>query len=500
MRIDYFKGLFDDKPYSDVCLKRLFVVIMFSLSIVLATQYFFILQKSALLNFAWHFSIWLIVMLGLFQIYRVLKQSFMNRDIAEAMVMDLNMQLAKGLLELHEENKKVIIAMNEQERLKKRLSQAEKMEAIGTLAGGIAHDFNNILSVIFGYADISRRILPPESDIVSNLNQILKASERARDLVKQILCFSRQNKGEPIPLQLAVNVKEILKMIRSSLPTTIEIIQDIDMEQNFIYADPTQVHQIVMNLCTNAFHAMEKTGGELRVSLKKVTVGAAEIYRHPDAKVGEYMKLSVCDSGCGIDPAVKEKIFEPYFTTKGIGEGTGMGLAIVHGIVANYGGFIDVYSEPDKGTSFNVFIPVWHGEKSVNIATVDTVIGGKESILFVDDDVTIVKLAKQILGNLGYDVIGVTDSIQALEIFEKDSDVFDLVITDQTMPKMTGDQLARRMIEIRSDVLIIMCTGHSSIINEEMSRQIGIKKFVLKPMSIMDMSKVIRKVLDGGKK
>lgn len=462
--------------------------------------YLNVVKKNSSINLIWHLSAWLAMMIVLVLMYIVLKKSFECRNSAEMESIDLNRQLAARLNELHEENLKLEQAKADREKLESRLLQAQKMEAIGTLAGGIAHDFNNILSAIFGYTGLSMIGISPDSELGKNLEQVLRACERAKDLVKQILCFSRQNKGKLMPLQLSVNIKEILKMIRASLPVTIEIVQDVNNEPSYVFADPTQIHQIVVNLCTNAYHSMEKTGGKLTVSLKKVVFREIDLEKSPDAKIGEYLQLSVCDTGGGIDPSARERIFEPYFTTKGVGEGTGMGLAIVHGIVANYGGFINVYSNLGEGTSFNVFLPVWRGEEPEKLKAVEVPRVGNESILFVDDEPSIAEVGSRILKELGYDVMSTTSSYSALEIFEQDPNSFDLVITDQTMPKLTGYQLAEKMIKIRPDIPIIVCTGFSSIVDEEMAKKIGIKKFVLKPMTTLDISNVIRKVLDDDKK
>lgn len=448
-------------------------------------EYMAMVQKNKFANFIWNSATWLLFVLCLLVGRQALIKAIINRDAAEASAIDTNLRLTRQL--------------NENKLLENRLRQAEKMESIGTLAGGIAHDFNNILSAIFGFTDLTIRSLPTESPFIGDLKQVMKAAERARDLVKQILSFSRQNKGEPIPMQLSVNVKEVLKMMRSSLPATIEIIQSIDEGPNYIYADPTQIHQIVMNLCTNAAQAMSQTGGELIVTLKKVVIDKIDFCKHPGVKIGEYMLLSVCDSGVGIDPDIKEKIFEPYFTTKGVGEGTGMGLAIVHGIVSSYGGFIDVCSEPDKGASFNVHLPIWNGGDIMKNELVESIIAGKERILFIDDEVPIVDLTSQALRGAGYDVVGMVSSLEALEMFKKDPGAFDLVITDQAMPKLSGVELIKKMIEIRSDIPIILSTGFSSVISEDSAGSLGFRRFITKPISMVDLSKIIREVLDEKK-
>ncbi len=387
-------------------------------------------------------------------------------------------------------------AVEETTKLKEHLQQAQKMEAIGTLAGGIAHDFNNILSVILGYAEMARDDSPEGASIATDLDKVLKAGYRAKNLVKQILAFSRQTDAECIFLQPASIVKEIIKMLRPSLPTTIEINQDIDPAVGLIFADPTQIHQILMNLCTNAFHAMEETGGRLDILLKETTLGSADLEHESDVEAGIFMQLSVCDSGAGISPEIKDKIFDPYFTTKETGKGTGMGLSITHGIVKSYGGFISVDSEHGKGTSFHVFLPVMQQADLPKIEAVKTIPIGKERILFIDDEELLTEMGKDMLERLGYHVTIVNSSLAALETFQKDPAQFDVVITDQTMPGMTGADLARRMLQIRPDIPIILCTGYSTIISEENAKFIGIKEFALKPLAKRDIAELIRKVLD----
>ncbi|MCP3892988.1 MAG: PAS domain S-box protein [Desulfobulbaceae bacterium] len=385
----------------------------------------------------------------------------------------------------------------EKEGLENRLIQAQKMEAIGTLAGGIAHDFNNILAAMLGYAEMARDDIPPETTVAKDLDKVLEGGNRAKDLVQQILAFSRQNEMECNPLQPASVVKEILKMLRPSLPTTIEINQDITSVTSLILADPTQIHQILMNLCTNAFHAMEETGGKLDISLKEVTLSSEDLVNEPDVEAGAFVQLSISDSGSGIPPDIKKKIFDPYFTTKETGKGTGMGLAIVHGIVKSYRGFISLYSEPQEGTAFHVFLPVIEQEHLPEIEDVKPIPVGWDRILFIDDEEILAEMGKSMLERLGYHVTVRNNSIEALETFQNQPDQFDLVITDQTMPGMTGADIARRMIQIKPDIPIILCTGYSSVISEEKAKSIGIKEFALKPLSKKVIAALIRKVLDS---
>ncbi len=387
----------------------------------------------------------------------------------------------------------------EQEKLKleSQLQQAQKMEAIGTLAGGIAHDFNNILGAILGYAEMAKDDSQPGSTVASDLEQVLEAGNRAKDLVQQILSFSRQNETDSILLQPVRLLMEAIKMLRPTLPATIEINQDLTSTTGLLLADPTQIHQIVLNLCTNAFHAMEETGGKLDISLKEVTLSSEDLVHQPDVKGGTFIQISICDSGSGIAPDIKSKIFDPYFTTKGKGKGTGMGLSIVHGIVKSYGGYISLYSELGQGTAFHVFLPVIENEDISEIKTVEQVPVGRERILFIDDEAILVEMGKDMLERLGYHVTVRSNSIEALETFKNQPDQFDLIITDQTMPGMTGSDIARIMLQIRSDIPIILCTGYSTIISEEKAKSLGIKEFAFKPLSQKNIAVLIRKVLDN---
>jgi len=371
------------------------------------------------------------------------------------------------------------------------------MEAIGTLAGGIAHDFNNILGAILGYTELAREYSFQFPAITHNLDEVIKAGHRAKELVKQILAFSRRADTERIPIQPAGVIKEAVKMLRPSLPTTIEINLNIDSETGAVLADPTQLHQIMMNLSTNAFHAMEHTGGKLDISLKETALSAADLVKEPGVKAGNFVQLSIHDSGPGIDPEIRDKIFDPYFTTKEAGKGTGMGLSVVHGIVKSYGGIISIECEPGKGTTANVFLPVIGLDAALETDDADPIPGGSERILFIDDEEVLTNLNKIILEQLGYKVTISSNSRQALQIFQDQPDQFDLIITDQTMPGMTGAELAARMLRIRPDLPIILCTGYSSIISKEKTRSIGIKSLVDKPLVIKDIAKLIREVLNG---
>ena len=386
----------------------------------------------------------------------------------------------------------------EKEYLQSQLIHAQKMEAIGTLAGGIAHDFNNILGAMLGYAEMVREDSPEGSLAAKDLDQVLTAGHRAKELVKQILAFSRQTETVKILLQPAVIVKEAIKLLRASIPTTIAIDQDIETQTGLILVDPTQIHQILMNLCTNAFHAMEIDGGTLSISLKTITLSQKELIHEPRLLPGDYIQLSVGDTGTGIEPEIQKKIFDPYFTTKETGKGTGMGLAITHGIIKSYGGMITCDSRLGEGTVFKINFPI--SEENTQPATnpVDSVTAGTERILLVDDEQILADMGKIMLERLGYKVTVRMNSLEALTAFKNQPDAFDLVITDQTMPGMTGADLARRILQIRPGMPIILCTGYSSTISEEKVKSYGIKGFAMKPLTRKDIATLIRKVLDAG--
>jgi PAS domain S-box-containing protein len=389
-------------------------------------------------------------------------------------------------------------AEEERGRLLTQLQQAQKMEAIGTLAGGIAHDFNNILSAIIGYGDLIDMYADREdSNIRSSLAELLKACNRAKDLVQQILTFSRQTEQIKVPLDIAPVVKEVLKLLRSSLPTTIEIRHALKPDLYHVLADPTQIHQILMNLCANAGHAMQPQGGILKVQLSNVEIDAGFSERHPNISPGPHLKLTVSDTGHGLADNLMERIFDPYFTTKGKGEGTGLGLAVVHGIVKSHGGEITVKSETGEGTTFRVYLPVIKRKAKPEHVNYTPIPEGDERILFVDDEKILVNIGKLMLERLGYKVTISTSSTEALNTFSFTPDEFDLVITDMTMPNMTGDRLARKLIEIRPDIPIILCTGFSELITRERAVDIGIRDFLMKPLSVKSLAKTVRKVLDN---
>ena len=407
----------------------------------------------------------------------------------------LEMLVAERTRELEYELEARKRAEEEKEKLQARLNQAQKLEAIGVLAGGIAHDFNNILAAITGFTQLAQSNTLAGSQVAQDLGQILLSAHRATDLVKQILAFSRQSSVDRIPLTLQPLVKESLKMLRASLPSTIAIKEDINPQCRAILADPTQVHQIVMNLGTNAFHAMEKTGGMLVVRLQMACIDSPTLADGQQIQPGDYVELTVSDTGCGISPDIMDRIFDPYFTTKEVGKGTGLGLSITHGIIKSYNGAITVESSVGQGTTFHVYFPVIQTEEKKEEESRDCP-RGRERILFVDDEEMLATMGKKILEQLGYTVSAYSHSMEALEAFRNDPAQFDLVITDQTMPELTGTELAQGILKIRPDVPIILCTGFSHLVNEETAKAIGVREFTLKPFTQSSIGLLVRKVLD----
>ncbi len=384
-------------------------------------------------------------------------------------------------------------------QLEKRLAQAQKMEAIGTLAGGIAHDFNNILSAIMGYTELSLIDIPAESAVRKNLKQVLKAGGRAKELVQQILTYSRQREREMQPVKVNLVVIEALKLLRASLPSTIQINNHI-ASNLAVMSDPTNIHQVIMNLCTNAGHAMQENGGLLEVSLQDVDIDAEFIKYHLGLKPGKYVRLTVSDTGHGMSQDITERIFDPFFSTKKKGEGTGMGLSVVHGIVKGQGGVLTVDSTPGQGSVFDAYFPAIESEWVSDNEETDLMVTGTERILFVDDEVFQADIAKQMLSRLGYRLTTCTSSAEALELFVQTPGDFDLIISDMTMPQMTGDALARELIAVRPDIPIIVCTGYSDRIDSEKAEKIGIRELVMKPVVMKEISQTIRRVLDEGSK
>ncbi len=379
--------------------------------------------------------------------------------------------------------------------LEMQLRQAQKMEAIGTLAGGIAHDFNNILLAIFGYTELALTQLEKGSPLRRHLQNILIASERAKNLVYQILAFSRQGEQEFRPIQVKTTVREALKLLRASLPTTIHISNNVQ-SNSVVMGDPTQIHQVLMNLCTNAGYAMQKYGGELSVELTEVTLDTEFTAIHQDVTPGPYVKLTVSDTGEGIPSEILPRIFEPFFTTKDKSKGSGWGLSVVHGIVKKHNGTVTVESELGKGSTFMVYLPVTEKQLPIPPIVSPTNHIGTEHILFVDDDQTIVTIGEEMLTAKGYRVTPAMGSQEALTIFQANPEQFDLVITDMTMPHMTGDHLASEMMSLRPDIPVIICSGGDAIVHEKELLAAGIKAIIMKPFNIDSICGSIRKALD----
>ncbi len=388
-------------------------------------------------------------------------------------------------------------ALRERERLLADLRQAQKMEAIGTLAGGIAHDFNNILSAILGFTEMSLMLVKKDSKLQHNLSMVHKAGDRARDLVAQILTFSRHSQAERHPILVAPIIKEALKLLRASLPSSIEIRQNIQPCSGKVLADPVQIHQIMMNLCTNAFHAMGGKGGVLEIILVEEEIDGKQAEQIRDLQPGPYLRLSVSDTGSGIKPEIIDRIFDPFFTTKEKGQGTGMGLSMVHGIMKEYNGAIKVQSEVGQGSVLHLYFPLIRGiDDLTDNVEAPILVKGKGRILFVDDEKDLAEMGRNLLVLLGYDVVGCSDSLEALNIFKKDPGSFDLVITDQTMPMMSGVELAREIMKIRPQIPVFLCTGYSSFVSQQDAKQLGIREFFLKPISAEELSQAIHRHLN----
>ncbi len=397
-----------------------------------------------------------------------------------------------GIEEDITDRKRVEAALQKTER---QYHQASKMESIGTLAGGIAHDFNNILTAILGYTELAIGTVPQESRTNRNLQEVLTAGHRAKHLVQQILTFSRQNEQERVSIDVHHILQEALKLLRATIPSTIEIRQNIDSKATTL-ADPTQIHQVIVNLCTNAEYAMREQGGLLDISLEDVEIKDTESADRLNLKTGPYIRLTTKDSGVGMPAEIVERMFDPFFTTKPIGEGSGMGLAVVHGIVTTHGGNIFVESAPGIGTKVEVYLPTIRTAIWDVYSSQDPIPSGKESILFVDDEETIVRLGQELLTHLGYSVTVRTSSVDALTLFRNDPQRFDMVITDQTMPTMPGDALSRELLRIRPDLPIILCTGFSHVVSAEKAKAMGIRGYLMKPLAIRDLAPIVRHVLD----
>ena len=393
-----------------------------------------------------------------------------------------------------------ITVKNNNEKLRAKmqagLQQAQRLDSLGTLAGGIAHDFNNILSAIMGYTELTKLSCSDNPTVQHYLDQLGSASLRAKNLVQQILNFSRQSDSEKHPIDISRIVNEALNLIRATLPTTIEISKNVPSDLGVIVANETQIHQIVMNLCTNAHHAMDEEGGLIDVELSTTTISAKDGINYPDLDPGEYLKLIITDTGSGIPSEILTKIFDPYFTTKNPGEGTGLGLSTVHGIVKDHGGCIKVYSEQGRGTSFQIFLPITKSRTERTDNSVGQLPHGNETILFVDDEKLLLEIGKELLESLGYRVETRASSIDALEAFRVQPAKYDLIVSDMTMPKITGELLAVEIKKIKPDVPIILCTGYSTRLNSEKLIKIGIAKVLMKPVTFNELAVNVREALD----
>ena len=445
-----------------------------------------------------------------------------RRDGAE-FPLEIAIRELRGTWTMHERRKsqrhKFIATLRDistRKRLAQQLQQAHKMEAIGTLSGGIAHDFNNILSIILGYTSLvleeirglddgfrharfgqseSRDAASASASIAEvreNLDTVMQAGRRARDLVEQILTLSRHTEHEKNPIDLRPVVKEVMKLMRSTLPATIEIDQQIDSSAMVVLADPSQIHQVLMNLCTNAGHAMDEDGGKLNVSLQLAELGSRALAKFGDLAPGHYAHLRIADNGYGMDEATRERIFEPFFTTKELGEGTGLGLSVVHGIVSDHAGAISVDSKLGEGATFEIIVPVYSGDqKPAPPKEQDVPAPRRGRVLFVDDEVHLVKMAQKVLGRLGYSVVGETNGHDALTRFR--------VVTDQTMPEITGDILAIEVRKLRGDIPIVLCTGHSRRLTPDQAKNIGIDHYVMKPLLADELGNVVGNALEANR-
>ena len=388
--------------------------------------------------------------------------------------------------------------VTETKRLEEQLIQSQKMESVGTLAGGIAHDFNNILGVIMGQAGLMEMLHAKNNPAMQKgLNEILSATNRAKELVQQILSFSRRSDRDRRAMDVVPVVKETLKFLRSTIPTTIEIQSNVPSSGCIIVGHPTDINQVLMNLGTNAAHAMRDTGGTLEISLDRIFLDATSSRQYVDLEPGDYVTITISDTGGGIDPSIRDRIFEPYFTTKEQGEGTGFGLAVVHGIVKSLSGTVAVYSELGQGTTFRILVPCATAEAGeIGESAEKPIQGGTERVLIVDDESALLNTARRMLENLGYNVTAVDSAIRALELFSAEPDGFDIVVTDLTMPKMNGFELSKQILKIRPDTPVVLCTGFSRTVTRETAKAAGVAEYLNKPLSMDELAKTVREAID----
>jgi len=414
---------------------------------------------------------------------------------------ELEVRVQERTKDLEQANYKLENELTERKKLEKKqaevsnqLRQSQKMEAIGTLAGGIAHDFNNILAAIIGFTELSLTETNNDTTLKSRLEKVLQASDRAKDLVRQILTFSHQSDYEKQPLKLKLIVTETLQLLRASLPAIIDIKKNLN-SSGYILADYTQMHQVIMNICTNAWYAMKDKGGTLSVELKDKNISSDDPSRPVDLAPGQYLVLTINDTGCGIRPDLVDRIFDPYFTTKDKDKGTGLGLSVVHGIINKCDGAITIDTQLEKGSTFKVFLPEFFPHVKTETFKEPLILGNNEHILFVDDEVFQIELAQEFVKQLGYQITTCADSLDALDLFSNNTEKFNLVITDMIMPKMTGKDLAKRIRTMNSHIPIILSTGYSDDIVKEKLDQIGITKCLMKPFGIADFAEAIHAVL-----
>lgn len=408
---------------------------------------------------------------------------------------ELELRVRERTAELQRAYDQLKTEVGEREQAETQLRQAQKMEALGTLTGGIAHDFNNILAAVIGFTELLKDRALKGSREEHYHQRVFEAGLRGRELIRQMLAFSRKTELDKKPIRLGSVVKETIRFLRASIPTTVRVQTDIRSESALVFADPTQMQQVLMNLCTNAAHAMQKTGGVLHVELSDFN--ASEFDEAPlPVKPGPYVRLTVSDTGTGISSDIIGKIFDPFFTTKAAGEGTGLGLSVVLGIVRQHDGHITVTSEPGNGSVFNVYLPKLAERLLIDTSSREHIPAGSERVLLIDDEETLAEMGQEMLEELGYRVTTRTSSTEALALIRSDPSKFDLVITDQTMPDVTGVDLAREIIAVDAQMPIIMCTGFSHVVDSETAKQAGIRAFAMKPLTKGEIARVVRKVLD----